>query len=241
MNISPLWKVPLLLGSTACTHISLSSPNPPAKVEEKSQFTEVAVPKARGFQLRDVLPLITKFYKSLSIGINLLEVLNLLLSNAELPEVQRYFPAMRIANVRITPAFLMGLSLVVSGTLLRVQCYRILGRFFTFELTIRDGHELKTDGPYSIVRHPSYTGGLIFMTGLLVSQMGEGSWWKESGIAATLSGKVFGIAWLGTVGVVMSFLVYRTGIEDEALKRRFGKQWEEWATRTRYRLIPYIY
>lgn len=44
-----------------------------------------------------------------------------------------------------------------------------------------------------------------------------------------------------TVGVVECILVWRTGKEDEVLRSEFGKTWEDWARRTRYRLLPYVY
>ena len=46
---------------------------------------------------------------------------------------------------------------IISGGLLRLHCYRTLGRFFTFDVSIHEGHQLVTTGSYSIVRHPSYT------------------------------------------------------------------------------------
>ncbi|OAX34700.1 ICMT-domain-containing protein, partial [Rhizopogon vinicolor AM-OR11-026] len=57
-----------------------------------------------------------------------------------------------------TPALIAGCCMCVIGAAVRSHCYRTLGRLFTFELSIRQDHKLVTSGPYSIVRHPSYTG-----------------------------------------------------------------------------------
>lgn len=35
-------------------------------------------------------------------------------------------------------------------------CQRLLGRFFTFQLTVRENHRVIKEGPYRYVRHPSY-------------------------------------------------------------------------------------
>lgn len=79
------------------------------------------------------------------------------------------------------------------------------------------------------------------MSGLLVMQLGDGSWWQASGLGETWAGRGFLGVWVGMVGVVMATLVWRTGKEDEVLKREFGKLWETWARGTRYRLVPYVY
>lgn len=54
----------------------------------------------------------------------------------------------------------IGMVAVWIGGAIRIACYRELGRLFTYELTIREKHRLVTSGPYSIVRHPSYSKSL---------------------------------------------------------------------------------
>jgi protein-S-isoprenylcysteine O-methyltransferase Ste14 len=43
------------------------------------------------------------------------------------------------------------------------------------------------------------------------------------------------------VGTVITGLLRRMGKEDEALHRLAGKEWEDWACRVPYKLIPWIY
>ncbi|MGC3948522.1 MAG: isoprenylcysteine carboxylmethyltransferase family protein [Chryseolinea sp.] len=43
-----------------------------------------------------------------------------------------------------------GLALIVLGMSLRFWVIKSLGRFFTVDVAIRDGHQLKTDGIYSV-------------------------------------------------------------------------------------------
>lgn len=68
-------------------------------------------------------------------------------------------------GVRISPSFLVGLALIVAGASIRYKCYNEMGKLFTFEVSLRKGHKLITTGPYSVVRHPGYTGGFLAMAG----------------------------------------------------------------------------
>ncbi|KAG2080519.1 hypothetical protein BD769DRAFT_1328016, partial [Suillus cothurnatus] len=45
-----------------------------------------------------------------------------------------------------TPSFLVGCGLVTSGGFIRWLCYRTLGRYFTFLLSVRQDHQLITTG-----------------------------------------------------------------------------------------------
>ena len=58
--------------------------------------------------------------------------------------------------------------MIALGGYIRWACYRALGRLFTFEMSIRDNHELVTDGPYGWVRHPAYTGILLIVAGVIL-------------------------------------------------------------------------
>lgn len=39
----------------------------------------------------------------------------------------------------------------------------------------------------------------------------------------------------------MIWLCSRVESEDAMLKKQFGKEWEKWAEKTRYKLIPFVY
>ncbi|KAG1821851.1 uncharacterized protein BJ212DRAFT_1209306, partial [Suillus subaureus] len=51
-----------------------------------------------------------------------------------------------IQDVSITSLFLVGTTLIVIGGFIRWWCFRTLGRFFTFKLSVRKGHQLVTSG-----------------------------------------------------------------------------------------------
>lgn len=141
-------------------------------------------------------------------------------------------------GVRLTSTFLTGTFLCLVGGIMRIFCYRALGRHFTFELSIRKNHKLVTDGPYSIVRHPSYTALIMVTIGTLLCLTGTGSWLAESGIMGTLVGRLLVIVWAAEVAWIPIVMVLRVGTEDEILRKEFKDEWLVWSQRTPYKLIP---
>ncbi|TFY63904.1 hypothetical protein EVJ58_g2960 [Rhodofomes roseus] len=145
------------------------------------------------------------------------------------------------ARISITPAVLAGWSLTMLGTTLRLWCYRTLDRFFTFEVTLKEGHELCTGGPYSLVRHPSYTGWIVQTIGLAAFLGGTGSWARESGFLGTVPGQLAACAFLAVETYICMSMVHRCSEEDTLMKSRFGDGWYAWAQRVPYRLLPYVF
>jgi protein-S-isoprenylcysteine O-methyltransferase Ste14 len=82
-----------------------------------------------------------------------------------------------------------------------------LGRFFRFEASIQEDHQLVTEGPYSIVRHPSYTGLLFTHSEWFLWHFGPVSWVRASGLWSTVVGK---LAVFSFAGVVILGTLYRT-------------------------------
>jgi protein-S-isoprenylcysteine O-methyltransferase Ste14 len=128
------------------------------------------------------------------------------------------------------------------GGAIRVFCYRYLGRMFRWEVSIQEGHKLITSGPYAVVRHPSYTGTSLVNIGHDILVFAKGTVLREC-IVPSYGPWVRWIIWiLVTFRSVMPFvLCLRTQSEDRLLKKEFGKEWEAWAARTRYRMIPFIF
>lgn len=152
-------------------------------------------------------------------------------------------------KIGITSTFVLGSILIYIATFIRVWCYNALGRHFTFHLAILNGHKLITTGPYKYVRHPSYLGIVIFHIGMVLSQVGNGSWMGEY-IACPSDVSIFemdkcgplrrlvGFLWVGCSMTTVGLLLSRMRTEDEVLKKEFGGVWEKWAKKTRYQLIP---
>ncbi|KAF8973010.1 hypothetical protein BDZ97DRAFT_1778756 [Flammula alnicola] len=127
------------------------------------------------------------------------------------------------------------------GGYIRWSCYQALGHLFTFEMSIRKDHQLISDGPYSIVRHPGYTGILLTVMGITYWHASPGSWARECGVFQTKIGRIAALAYLTLVTTISIGLILRVPNEDAALKRTFGKKWDDWARRVPYKLIPWVY
>ncbi|EIM83788.1 ICMT-domain-containing protein, partial [Stereum hirsutum FP-91666 SS1] len=148
-----------------------------------------------------------------------------------------------------SPLFLLSVLSVTLGALLRKYCYDTLGRYFTFEVSILPDHNLITTGPYAWVRHPSYTGMYAALLGVLGALGSRGSWVRECGVVPPLSSSLRGWSWMGPTdptgdgvtrggtGTEMAWAL----IEDEALRRRFGKEWEVYAKKVRWGMFPGVF
>ena len=128
---------------------------------------------------------------------------------------------------------------MVMGAIIRFQCYRELGKYFTFEVTILKDHKLITSGPYSYVRHPGYTGVCLCLAGMAIWYTAQGSWLRES--------YKMPLAWPLLASVMVFFcmailtLFRRLSKEDEMMMKTFGKEWDEWARKVPDRILPGIY
>ncbi|KAI0050882.1 hypothetical protein FA95DRAFT_1570298 [Auriscalpium vulgare] len=140
-------------------------------------------------------------------------------------------------SIYISPVFFAGVAFTVLGSIIRQLCFREMGRLFTYQLSLRDKHKLITTGPYSIVRHPSYSGLIFIMLGPLLCVVAPGTWWTEAALIETPGGRALGGLWVLMNGFV-SLVIIRAWKEDLMLKKEFGAEWEEYAKRVPYRLFP---
>lgn len=108
-----------------------------------------------------------------------------------------------------------------SGLLLRWWAFRTLGEYFTLVLRTSSGQVVVDRGPYRVLRHPSYTGLLMAVSGCALM---VGNW------AGLLAGTT----------VVGAALVYRIRIEERALTDALGEQYLDFA-RNRARLVPFVW
>lgn len=142
-------------------------------------------------------------------------------------------------DICLTLPAVIGSILVTTGGIIRGWCYRSLNRLFTFQLSIRPYHSLVTTGPYAFVRHPSYSAALVGFWGSHLVLFGHGGWVRESGVLSTAVGKVGVALWIFIFGFVMhAGCFYRVETEDKLLRDTFGKEWESWAKRVQWKLIP---
>ena len=59
----------------------------------------------------------------------------------------------------------IGILLLLSGTVFSLWSRWSLGRIWTISATIKEGHKLVTSGPYFVSRNPIYTGLLTMLLG----------------------------------------------------------------------------
>ena len=135
----------------------------------------------------------------------------------------------------------MGLTLMVLGSWIKLMTYRNQGQCFRFEDSIQKDHELIVSGPYSVVRHPSYTGGILISCGLFPWHLSKGSWIMESGSWDTTLGRSLVTVYFSVIILIILFTLARMTKEDIALRNRFGKKWDDWAKRVPYSIFPGIY
>ncbi|KAH7927993.1 ICMT-domain-containing protein, partial [Leucogyrophana mollusca] len=134
-----------------------------------------------------------------------------------------------------------GAAIAILGSIARIWAIRTLGRHFTFELSIKKDHKLVTDGPYSFVRHPSYTAGMLGSVGLMILHASPGSFVRACGWLESWVGKTLVASWVAPFIIVFALIFARSRSEDGILRAHFGEEWDRYAERTRYRLFPGLY
>ncbi|GLB44313.1 putative class VI-like SAM-binding methyltransferase superfamily, isoprenylcysteine carboxyl methyltransferase family protein [Lyophyllum shimeji] len=144
-------------------------------------------------------------------------------------------------DLYLTPLSMSGAILILFGSMLRAWCYREMKNLFTFEISIRKEHRLITTGPYSIVRHPSYSGMVAVDIGVLLWYGSRGAWLRESGLLETVGGKASAAGFTLVTFAILVALIRRVPIEDAEMKKVFGRQWDEWSRNVRYAIIPGVY
>jgi protein-S-isoprenylcysteine O-methyltransferase Ste14 len=111
-----------------------------------------------------------------------------------------------------------GLVLLVASTGFTIWARVRLGRMWSASPdTLQESHELRTDGPYAVTRHPIYTGllGMLLGSALL------------NGLGASLFFLVIGVA----------VVAARIPIEERLMSTTFPEQYAKYRRRTP-RIVP---
>jgi protein-S-isoprenylcysteine O-methyltransferase Ste14 len=129
------------------------------------------------------------------------------------PLTRRFVPDTRAVAVA-------GVALTYAGLGLAVWARVIIGRNWSAAVTIKHGHRLVSTGPYSVVRHPIYSGLLVGLLGTALD-LGETR---------------------GLVAVALAFVIWlvKSRTEERFMIERFGEEYENYRRRT-HALVPFIF
>ncbi|KAL0961342.1 hypothetical protein HGRIS_006298 [Hohenbuehelia grisea] len=236
-------RLPFIAAEALGMHVATTPPNPAAASTELIHGSKGEILLKRGRQfpnpflkalfcftsIAEATTIIAHHYRFSPIASDILSVLGPS-HNTGSPE-----------NISLNLWFLLGSLMVSFGGIIRFWCYRELGRFFTFELSLKKDHSLVTTGPYAIVRHPSYTAVVLTVFGALLRHVAPGSWVRESGVLGTRTGAALAAMWTCLSCAIVFGLISRVPYEDEMLEKEFGPRWTAWAHKVRYKMFPGIY
>lgn len=115
----------------------------------------------------------------------------------------------------------LGEFFILAGIIIRFMIIRSLGKYFTVDVTIKKDHQIKKEGFYRYLRHPSYSFSLLTSLGL-------------------------GLYLNNWLSLALAFLppffafIYRIKVEEQVLVEQFGDEYLEYRKKTK-KLIPFIY
>lgn len=117
--------------------------------------------------------------------------------------------------------FWAGIALMFGGLAFRWYAIKVLGKFFTRDVVTRTEQYVVQNGPYRLIRHPSYSGSLLMFLG--------------TGLAMT--------NWASLLAIMLGVAIgygYRVRVEERALCADLGQPYRDYMQRTR-RFVPYVW
>jgi protein-S-isoprenylcysteine O-methyltransferase Ste14 len=118
------------------------------------------------------------------------------------------------------PATILGYGLLLAGMLFACWARVFLGGNWSASVTLKQDHTLVRSGPYSIVRHPIYTGLLTALLGTAIA-LGE--------LRCFLGVVLAAIAWK-----------IKSITEEAFMLQQFGEQYTRYRTQVKA-LVPYLW
>jgi len=118
-------------------------------------------------------------------------------------------------------AFAIGLVILVAGLVLRGWSIMTLGKYFTAAVAVSADQPVVSAGPYRVLRHPSYTGLLLAMTGV--------------GLASANWASLISMTVLALAGIL-----WRIHAEERALLATLGDPYRAYAAQHK-RLVPLVW
>lgn len=127
------------------------------------------------------------------------------------------------ARIAVLPNWLFypGLATFILGLAFGFWAASTLGRFYSPSVGVQVDHRVIDKGPYRLIRHPRYAGGLLNFFGL--------------GLALQSWASVLVLV----IGLGLGY-VYRIRVEEKFLVAQLGNEYVEYCKRTK-RIIPFIF
>jgi len=117
--------------------------------------------------------------------------------------------------------FWIGILIICFGLFLRYWSIHLLGKYFSTTIELEDSQKIIQKGPYKWIRHPSYSGIILFCIGYGLAVQN----WLSLLIAISLP----------TIA-----LLYRIKIEEETLTKGLGDDYKVYQKKTK-KLIPGVW
>lgn len=111
----------------------------------------------------------------------------------------------------------LGLAILLAATALTVWARFALGLMWSAVPAVKEGHQLRTSGPYAITRHPIYTGLLGMVAG-----------------TALVAG---GGAWIVPFPVALILIAFKIRIEERLMSAEFPGEYPAYRARVP-QLVP---
>lgn len=115
--------------------------------------------------------------------------------------------------------FAAGFLLAAGGIAVRWYAIITLGRFFTMRVQTTSDQQVIESGPYRFIRHPSYTGALMTVFGVLLMSTN----WVA----------------LACFVIVIPGFAYRIAVEERALVGELGDRYRSYMQHSK-RLVPFL-
>jgi protein-S-isoprenylcysteine O-methyltransferase Ste14 len=113
----------------------------------------------------------------------------------------------------------VGVMLCLAGIGFAVWARVYIGRNWGMPMSLREGHELVTSGPYAYVRHPIYSGLMLAMIGSAMTES---------------------LLWLVVFSLYFAYFLFSARSEERTMLVQFPDAYPAYRRRTKM-LIPFIF
>ena len=116
---------------------------------------------------------------------------------------------------------ILGILMIIIGLIIRITAINTLGKFFTATARTTNEHLLITSGPFSVMRHPSYAGAILVITGVPV-------------LLNNL------ITFFSTILLLFFAYDFRIKSEEKVLISTFGEKYLQYSLKVK-KIVPHLW